>query len=208
LTAHSRNHSFSRSRRTDTRSRFPFPYELTFFEILSDFCISHIDIVQDRDLVWLVIIFFSVAIFAFVKCGSNAFHFSNSCMFPKSTWQSARPGVAATLVLLAAALMAPSRADASCGDYVMIGGRQVGDHSPYSSQDSQAPAMPRCRGPHCSDNSLPPATPTPKTEVTAERWAIFGCVDLDVLPSHDVLLADACDSPSDGHGLSILRPPR
>jgi hypothetical protein len=129
-------------------------------------------------------------------------------MIPKAPWQFARSVVAATLVLLAAVVIAPSRADASCGDYVMIGGRHVGHHSADSSQESQAPAVPRCHGPMCSDNSLPPATPAPKIEVTVERWAVPGSVAFAVLPNQEVLLAESHDLPCDGHGLSILRPPR
>jgi hypothetical protein len=129
-------------------------------------------------------------------------------MIPKAAWQCARPVAAATLVLLAAAFVAPSRAGASCGDYVMIGGRPIGHHSADSSQESQAPTVPRCHGPMCSDNSIPPATPAPKIEVTVERWAVPGSAILVVLPNPDVLLADVHDLPCDGYGLSILRPPR
>jgi hypothetical protein len=55
---------------------------------------------------------------------------------------------------------------------------------------------------------MPPATPTPKIEVTVDRWAIPGNVERDMLPNHEVILADLHDLPCDGIGLSILRPPR
>jgi hypothetical protein len=111
-------------------------------------------------------------------------------------------------VLLASAVVAPPRADASCGDYVMIGGRHVGHPPADSSQESQAPTVPNCHGPMCSNNSIPPVAPAPKVEVTVERWALPGGATLIFLSNRDVVLADARAFPYDGYGLSILRPPR
>lgn len=129
-------------------------------------------------------------------------------MIPKAAWQSARPGMAATLVLLAVGFVSSSRADASCGDYVMIGGHHTMPPAADSEQDRHAPVTPRCHGPHCSDNSIPPATPAPRTDVSVERWALPGSSELVPLPAYDVLLAESQASPCEGHGLSILRPPR
>src|SRR5262245_52218719 len=129
-------------------------------------------------------------------------------MIPQAVWKPLRSGSAATLALLAYGLLFPSRADASCGDYVMVGGRHVAPHDADLSRQSQAPGAPRCHGPHCSSHSIPPATPAPKVEVTVERWAISGSVDRDLLPNDASWLADLRDVPRDGYGLSILRPPR
>jgi hypothetical protein len=129
-------------------------------------------------------------------------------MIPQAVWKSGRSGWAAILALLAYAALSPSQADASCGDYVMVGGR----HAPHEQQSfdhgKQGPGVPRCHGPMCSDNSIPPAAPSSKIEVSVERWAIPGGDQFDLLPHHDSWLADLRDVPRDGYGLSILRPPR
>jgi len=90
----------------------------------------------------------------------------------------------------------------------MAGGHHMGQPSANSRDDAQSPSVPRCHGPMCSDNSLPPIAPLPKIEIAVERWAVPGSVGLNVLPSPGVLLAESHDLPCDGHGLSILRPPR
>jgi hypothetical protein len=131
-------------------------------------------------------------------------------MIPQAAWKTGRGVGGAALVLLASALLFPSRAEASCGDYVMIGGRHVGGHAVQAigGHETPSPATPGCHGPMCSNNSLPPAAPAPKIEVTVERWAVPGSAALDVLPIRDVLPANAHVSPCDGFGLGILRPPR
>jgi len=110
--------------------------------------------------------------------------------------------------LLAYAVIAPSQADASCGDYVMVGGRHASHEHQSQGLDYGKPGIPRCHGPMCSDNSIPPAAPSSKIEVSVERWAIPGSDQLEMLPSHSSWLADVRDVPRDGYGLSILRPPR
>jgi hypothetical protein len=131
-------------------------------------------------------------------------------MIPQAAWNSVRSGLPAILALLAWAAMSPSQADASCGDYVMVGGRHAShEHQPQSfDHGKQGPGIPRCHGPMCSDNSIPPAAPSSKIEVSVERWAIPGSEAFDLLPSHSSWLADVRDVPRDGYGLSILRPPR
>jgi hypothetical protein len=133
-------------------------------------------------------------------------------MISQTAWKFARGTVAATLALLASVAFSPSRAEASCGDYVMTGGNHahsgMGNHSNDAAHDMHNPAAPSCHGPSCSNNSIPPLAPAPKIEVTVERWAIPGVSGLSLLPKSDFLLADAHDLPCDGFGLSILRPPR
>ncbi len=115
---------------------------------------------------------------------------------------------ATTLVLLASAAFAPRPAEASCGDYVMVGRRHAG-HAPDADRlKPHAPAVPRCHGPMCSDNSTPPAAPTPKIGITIEHGANSGGTRLAVLDRSEVLIGDARVFPSDGFELSILRPPR
>jgi hypothetical protein len=130
-------------------------------------------------------------------------------MIPQAVWKPGRSGLAAILALLAWAL-SPSQADASCGDYVMVGGRHATQAQQPRSVDhgKQGPRSPRCHGPMCSDNSIPPAAPSSKIEVSIERWAIPGSEQFDLLPHHDSWLADVRDVSRDGYGLSILRPPR
>src|SRR5579859_5762921 len=118
-------------------------------------------------------------------------------MISRTAWKFVRGTAAATVALLASAMLAPSRAEASCGDYVMIGGHHAdsgmrGD-SNDAARDLQDPSVPRCHGPSCSNRSLPPLAPVPKIEVTVERWAIPGDAGLPLLPESDFLLADAHD---------------
>ncbi len=131
-------------------------------------------------------------------------------MLPQAAWKLGRGGLAATLVLLASALVCPSRAEASCGDYVMIGGRHAGHGAgaPAGNEQMPSPARPGCHGPLCSNNSIPPAAPSPKIEVTVEQWAISGGIELVTLPNHEALPADVHESACDGYGSGILRPPR
>jgi hypothetical protein len=139
-------------------------------------------------------------------------------MISQTVWKFARGTVAATLALLASAVLSPSRAEASCGDYVMVGGR-AGHSSPghFATGHSGAgngapgthdPATPRCHGPSCSNNSIPLQAPAPKIEVTVERWAIPCQEGIPLLVESDFLLAEAQALPCAGFGLSILRPPR
>ena len=136
----------------------------------------------------------------------------------QTTWMLVRSPVAA-LVLLASAVLAPSRVEASCGDYVMVGGRHIGHHadsnmaghgSPanHTASGGQDPAVPRCHGPMCSNHSFPPVFPAPKIEVAVERWAIPVGTALTMLPASQGLPSAPCAIACDGCGLSILRPPR
>src|SRR5579872_1299541 len=134
-------------------------------------------------------------------------------MISQAAWKFARGTAAATLALLASAVLSPARAEASCGDYVMIGGHARHGHASaalaqHDMHGTHDPAVPRCHGPSCSNHSSPLQAPAPKTEVAVERWAIPGIVGLSLLPESDYLLADASALPCDGFGLSILRPPR
>jgi hypothetical protein len=129
-------------------------------------------------------------------------------MVPQMVWQRVRWTGTAALALLASVILAPGRAEASCGDYVKIGGGHTARHGDADRPASETPAVPRCHGPACSNNSMPPAAPVPKMELPIERWALSGAVEPAGSPFREPLLADAHDIPRDGCGLSILRPPR
>src|SRR5262245_44500590 len=103
-----------------------------------------------------------------------------------------------TAAAWAVLLWCGSRADASCGDYVMVGGRHTAASSNADLPDSKYPAVPRCHGPACSKNSMPPAAPVPKVELPVERWALSDAVDSSGCPFSEPLLADAHDNPCDG----------
>src|SRR5690349_3878512 len=72
-------------------------------------------------------------------------------MTPSAPRAVACPRVVAALLLTALGLLAPSRAIAGCGDYVVIGGRSADPHSPGSPGRS-------CHGPACT---RPTPEPTP-----------------------------------------------
>jgi hypothetical protein len=140
----------------------------------------------------------------------------------------------APLVLAIAALtLGPDAADASCGSYVFVRGRQL--HSTHSEMagafarksaaaddsanlttlnplevDESVPArrVPLCHGPSCSNDSVPPAAPAPKDHSTIDRWACTAhAIHIDVNPSSQSF-ADPDAVQLSGVGLSILRPPR
>jgi hypothetical protein len=169
----------------------------------------YLDNSRDAGLLWLLSILRCSIILS-----SNSGRFG-SFMISQTAWKFARGAAAATSVLLASAVLTPSRAEASCGDYVMVGGRNAGsgmaglsNDAGHDMQGHHDPATPRCHGPTCSNGSIPPSAPAPKIEVTVERWAIPGDAGLPLLTESDFLLADAHAVPCEGFGLSILRPPR
>src|SRR5262245_27760243 len=94
---------------------------------------------------------------------------------------------AGTAAVCAFVLWCGSRAEASCGDYVMVGGRHDAPASTKGRIDPDIPAVPRCHGPMCSDNSIPPAAPAPKTNVAVDRYAIADGARLAILPARDLL---------------------
>jgi hypothetical protein len=139
-------------------------------------------------------------------------------IIPQSAGNATRVTAAATLALLAAVALAPSRAEASCGDYVMIGSRHARHSLPvaagrtHDADDAagQTPGrqVPHCHRPMCSNGSIPPAAPSPGIEMTIERWALPASTALTIPPDRKVSLAEARVFACDGFGLSILRPPR
>jgi hypothetical protein len=146
-----------------------------------------------------------IAVLAFRQHFSPVF-----LMVPQIVRKLIRGGAAAFIVLLASVVFAPSKAEASCGDYVMIGGQHVhkGHSGTHEMPGSHDPTKPRCHGPSCSNGSFPPAAPAPRIVVTVEQWAIPDGTASSQSPQSSSLLADTRDLPCDGFGSSILRPPR
>ena len=116
--------------------------------------------------------------------------------------------VAALVVLCTVVVISSSRADASCGDYVMIGGGHSASN--HMSKDSPPPfrGAPQCRGLHCSDHSVPPSVPSSRIDLTADEWAICGRVASVLLPTRPEFVIDYDRIPRPGFELGILRPPR
>ena len=121
------------------------------------------------------------------------------------------------MALFAGFLLSPRASEAGCGEHVQIRGR----HAPMahsmpdqptggSSDDRADHSLPHrpCQGPGCSNGSLPPQAPTPRTTVSIDRWALaFG--DTFPIPiSCSNVLAETLPIVPDGFRLSILRPPR
>src|SRR5579864_8842569 len=83
----------------------------------------------------------------------------------------------AALALLVASTFSPSRATASCGDYVTVGGKHapMAGHIQPGANESSAPAVPcPCRGPECSQQPQAPVVPpAPPPTVTPTDWACF-----------------------------------
>src|SRR5580765_1077279 len=108
--------------------------------------------------------------------------------------KTVRGGAAAACVLLASIVLAPSQAEASCGDYVTIGGQHSQTaHSGAVDQDMPGqhdPAKPRCHGPSCSNRSFPPAAPATRVEVTVEHWALPGGSAQSQSPQATSLIAE------------------
>jgi len=69
---------------------------------------------------------------------------------------------------LFALLLLESKAQAGCGDYVLISGRSV--HAAQTGPDP-SPIKTPCHGPNCSaeQQSLPPVTTAPTTTISGER---------------------------------------
>ena len=120
-----------------------------------------------------------------------------------------RQGVAALVVLYAVIVLSSAGADASCGDYVMIGGRQAAEHQlALDHCRSPIPATPQCRGAHCSDHSRPPATPSSRIDTTADDWAICAVFPPEPISNPSAFMFARHRIPCSGYEFDLLRPPR
>lgn len=119
----------------------------------------------------------------------------------------------ALVALFAGLLLMPRASEASCGDYVHVGGHAaMSDHAmpnqpTRQAADHGAPHRP-CRGPGCSNGPLPAPLPAPIGLVSWEEWALVA-QDLPACSDGSThLFAEPCDLVAAGFCLSILRPPR
>ncbi len=144
------------------------------------------------------------------------------CMVPQLAWMPIRRTAAAMIALLALVTYAPSRAAASCGDYVLIGERS-GHSSPAAEglRHGNEPVQGRgrvrsaherssapCHGPSCSKGPWAPAAPTPTISAAGERWAVSAAEATPAAQHRGALVASPCLLPCNNCTLSILRPPR
>src|SRR6266446_3245333 len=102
-------------------------------------------------------------------------------------WRLARLMTGVALALSVGVLFAPATAQASCGDYVLVGGRPAGDGT-HADPHMTAQSMPHadrhmpmtpgnghvpCSGPMCSREPLSlPLSPAPASPVRPDLW---GC---------------------------------
>jgi len=120
---------------------------------------------------------------------------------------------------LAASGLSASRAAASCGDYVMVGGKPMASHSlatnagqqdllKHSTENAaELPAPCGCTGPSCSRDSIP-TTPLPNAPVAVDQWGVFSAEDSFPPPGSSRLTTAKRPIAGDGHLLAIFRPPR
>lgn len=112
-------------------------------------------------------------------------------------------------------LIDASEVQASCGDYVMIGGHARGHQSsPTMSSDGSSgeknkPTPSPCPGGVCSQRDhLPPSPSVPKINLEQEQWAaLAGHLQLTTFEFTSTNGESFLIRP-ENHGLSILRPPR
>lgn len=94
------------------------------------------------------------------------------------------------------------RALATCGDYVMVGGR--GHHETGHGM----PGVPGCHGPNCHNRSPLPALPTKGLPVTSPvESAYCAGTDRSSEPSLSGQIFEPAFLLSEGHSLPLLRPP-
>jgi hypothetical protein len=117
------------------------------------------------------------------------------------------------LALSVGCLLAPARANASCGDYVTVGSES--GHSdppkpndPQSSQDRKRQPPP-CHGPGCSGmpSSLPLAS-APAVPARDKEWAAVAFPTLLLEPRPLDVLAEYSDRHALRRGGSVFHPPR
>jgi hypothetical protein len=138
--------------------------------------------------------------------------------YVRQRWALQRAGVLSAL--LAAVLLAPSAARASCGEYVVLGpgmahvgpASRVGESVPPGPQAPAGLPMKHgpCHGSGCSRGPLLPEslTPVPPAPCGGERW---GCVS-ELLTAAETPVAGS--TPEDGstravrRGAAVYHPPR
>jgi hypothetical protein len=128
-----------------------------------------------------------------------------------------RLGAGVALALLAGLLLAPSAAQAGCGDYVVFGMKHADAQtlsSPFAPVAHPAPVSPTdnptpCSGPTCSSGpATPPAAPAPPGPVPGERCGFPSTLPLWTGPEAVVYRTDdSAGTPVRGSS-TIYHPPR
>ncbi len=151
---------------------------------------------------------------------SNCSHRADSageCMVRCHVSRLVRNGGFAVVAILTGFALSPRVAQASCGDYVWVGGRHapLADSMPDKSTDASSPGQTNyhpphepCHGPGCSNRSFPTPAPNSVTIDSIERWALTASDALPYLVSCSSLLLEPPCIGTDGFRLSILRPPK
>jgi hypothetical protein len=125
-----------------------------------------------------------------------------------------RQGAGVLSALLAAALLAPPAARASCGDYVVIGDHPAGAHAQPGHPTPDAPKAPPdgrapCSGPLCSRHhpQAPLAPPAPAPE-RGDQWGWIDPLPLLPVPGPlGAVVGDVRDRPV-RHARTVYHPPR
>lgn len=122
-----------------------------------------------------------------------------------------RSGCQGLLFAALALAFAPRGVDASCGDYVMIGGAHGGhDASADRSHQNEhrQPLRSTCQGPHCQKRlPLPSAPERGSSDSTAPQWADWRAAVLLPLLDGQYRLAEAAGDLPDNHPSPLWRPP-
>jgi hypothetical protein len=130
----------------------------------------------------------------------------------RSSWQLAWRLNGVGLPLLFLFLAAPSRADASCGDYLQVhrpsDTAKATPHSPPTHGNLPLPGRP-CDGPNCSKGDPTPSLPSPVVPVVLrDQWACLMPLVPPVAPDGDRIPApNDLLLPARRLG-SVYRPPR
>jgi hypothetical protein len=130
-------------------------------------------------------------------------------------WRLGRVIVGVLVALFTGGLLAPSKARAECGDYVIMGKHgTTGSHMSSADQPQEArhtapaPHKP-CSGPNCSRGSLPPApVPTVPPPVRGEQWGCTSPQPLCTEPEPVTRPAENLPLHPVDPGLAIYHPPR
>ena len=80
------------------------------------------------------------------------------------------PLLSAGLPLLAVALL-PAPAQATCGDYVIVGNAQASHQTPMPGEPSSNPGKP-CHGPSCQRHHDAPLAPTAPAPAPTNDWIV------------------------------------
>lgn len=113
------------------------------------------------------------------------------------------PACALAAALTALSLFDTGIAQASCGDYVMVGAHGQSHHA-----DRSLPGVPTCHGPHCQRHAPLPLGPT-KGAVDAPSFdaAFWQSIARSARYSLSGLFFEDVISLPDGHAWPLLRPP-